>query len=120
MKTLLLIAATVFTSVGMTANLPQCDATSTSKVNYESDTMRVTYTTGEIARQTYESLNVAEEAPKPGTFPEDYVQKALILAKYTESATCWKIQPPSYTHGQYTGVADCQNFSCNLIEKFKK
>ncbi|MBN8538671.1 MAG: hypothetical protein J0M15_16600 [Deltaproteobacteria bacterium] len=116
--TLILISALSFSKFAHADELQQCDTTSSSQVSYESESRKITSISGEIAREAYTSLQVTEEAPTAGTFPEDYLAKAIISAKYSDTKACWKIQIPSYLNGTYTGPSNCLSYSCNLIEKF--
>lgn len=111
------IAAVLFAQLAA-AEVRNCDTTSTSEETYKSVTMRLTFITGVSAQKTYESIAVPEESPIIGTFPAEYVARAMVKAKYSEHANCWKVRPPLYVDGVYSGVAGCEKFSCNLIEKF--
>lgn len=87
----------------------------------EDEFCKVTHTSGNIARIQYEALNVEAVPPRPNTFPQSYLDEAIILAKYTEGVICWKIQRPVYymrdDQRVYVGPDSCAHFSCNLIEK---
>jgi len=113
---LLVFASTAF------ADAPACTPEpDKSEVQRDDEFCKVTHISGDIARIKYESLSVEAVSPKPNTFPQKYLDEAIILAKYTDGAVCWKIQRPLYhmVDGEwvYMRPDSCAHFSCNLIEK---
>lgn len=111
MKSLLLVG---FVFLGLNAHaLEQCDPTSRSKVSYESETHKITQTFGDIAKQAWDNLDVTSSEVKPGTGDLRYNSKA----KYSENLNCWNYQPRKYLNGVEVGPADCNTYSCNVIER---
>jgi hypothetical protein len=102
------------------AEVPDCTPEPDSTEVREDEVCRITYIKGSIAKVKWDALSAPEVAPRPNTFPQDYINTAVILAKYTDGAVCWKIQRPLYymINGQqvYQGPQQCVHYNCNLIE----
>jgi len=110
-----LLSASVFA-----ADLPVCENEQSFSEVREDESCKVTFVRGPEAEQRYSAFDAPEVAPRPNTFPQDYMEKAVILAKYSRELVCWKIQAPIYhmIDGQqvYKGPEQCVRFSCNIIE----
>lgn len=93
--------------------LEQCDPASKSQVSYESETLKVTFIQGDIAKQAWNNLNVEPTQPKPENGNFGYNTKV----KYSENLNCWNYQPARIVNGVDVGPANCDVYSCNVIER---
>lgn len=96
------------------SSMKQCDPTSKSEVSYESETVRVTFIQGDIAKKTWDKLSV-EIVDDSARFGDSVYS---VKGKYSPSLNCWQVLPNKYVNGQLVGPSDCLHYSCNIIERF--
>ncbi len=114
MKTILVSAFLVAVTLNASA-MEQCDSTSKSEIAYESADLKITFIQGDIAKQAWEQLSIESVEPKPDTFGGATLFYAQ--AKYSESLNCWRYQPSKSLDGVDVGAANCEVYSCNVIER---
>lgn len=100
--------------LGLNAHaLEQCDSTSKSEVSYDSESIKITQVSGDLAMEFWRTLDVESTEVKPGTGDFGYNAKA----KYSENLNCWNYQPRQYVNGVEVGPSNCEVYTCNVIER---
>ena len=124
MKSMMFVLLATLVSVSAFAGeKPNCGFADSKEVVYSGETMTITHVRGTEAEKIFTQMTSEEVAPKAGTFPEDYIKNAVVLAKYgTPSAsgvfnTCWKIDPPKTLDGKDVGPSGCVYFACNIVTR---
>jgi len=118
-KTFFALTVLLLTSgLAKAAEISSCaDDVSKIETVYSNEDMVVKFATGAIAEAKFAAMSQKEEAPRANTFPEDYLARAVIVAKYGPEQACWKIQAPVTLDGKPAGVRQCYSYSCNIVSR---